>query len=150
MSVSLKLGNTVDLPKSLTNAQVIFFSTILALDQPTEEDNTSIYLLNSANDVVLVLSFRRFQDAVVLNTRPAGGSWQGEVIIKGLQKMFGTSLSAACIVVKDLGSSFQIFTNGNELAVFQKRISGEAVKAQYGVNSGTHSTFSDPLSVVIC
>lgn len=152
MAAVLPLNQAVNVPKSLTNAVAVFFSPTLALNQPAGRDdtNSNIMLLNTAGDVVLVISVRPLQNVIVLNTRRAGASWAAEVRITGVQEKFGTSVTQACIAVKDTATAFQVFVNGNELAVFNKRLSGDVVKVQYATTSGQQPLFSDPMTVFIC
>lgn len=150
MSASIKVNETIDIPKSMTGAQVIFFSPTLALPSSTKLDETNLHLLNSNGDVVLVVGFRRNDDLAVLNTRVAGGTWNGSTVrkIPGLQSIFGT-LGQACIVIKDNGNDWQVFVNGNELAVYPKRISGDVVKVHYEIKVAQDSLFSDPVTLFI-
>ena len=147
MAVVLQLNQTVALPTSLSNNQATFVSSTLDLTKPAAFDNTSLNLLNNLGDFLLHLSFRRFDDDVVLNSRTAAGSWGTEVHIPGLERTFGPNLTQATVVVKDIGNAWQIFINGNYLNTFNKRIGGDAVKAYYTINAGQDSVFSNPVTV---
>ena len=145
--VSVGLNKTVALPTSLANNQAIIQSITLDLTKPAAEDNTSINLLNNLGDYLLHLSFRRFADKIVLNSRTANGEWGPEVTLAGLERAFGPNLTQATITVKDIGNAYQVFVSGNYLATYTKRIGGDAEKVFYTINLGQDSVFSNPITV---
>lgn len=145
--VSVGLGKTVNLPTSLTNNQAIIQSVTLDLEKPSAEDNTTINLLNNLGDYLLHLSFRRFADKIVLNSRTASGEWGPEDVLPSLERAFGPNITQATLVVKDVGNAYQIYISGNYLATYTKRIGGDAVKILYAMNQGQDSVFSNPITV---
>ena len=104
---------------------------------------------NNLGDFLLHISFRRYEDAVVLNSRTASGPWGPELRFLSLERTFGPNLFAATIVVKDVGNSYQIFINCNYLATYVKRIGGDAIEASYLIGTGQDSIFSNPINVEI-
>ena len=145
--VTVGLNKTVALPTSLTNNQAIVTSSTLDLTKPGSEDNTSVNFLNNLGDYLLHLSFRRYADKIVLNSRTAAGEWGPEVVFPNLERAFGPNLTQATICVKDIGNAYQIYISNNYLSTYTKRIGGNAEKLYYTINTGQDSVFSNPITV---
>ena len=147
MSISVALDQTVALPTSLSNNQAVIRSPTLNLSVPGVQDVTAIELLNNVGDCLLVVSFRRHADTVVLNSKYASGNWGPEQTYSNLNRAFGPNLTEATIIVKDVGSGYQIFINGNFLTTYAKRAGGDAVSIYYLVTAGPGSVLSNPITV---
>ena len=107
-------------------------------------------MLNNLDDVLLTLSFRRHGDCIVLNSKSASGNWGTELRnhLAG-PRAFGPNLTSATIAIKDVGSAYQIFTNGNYLATYNKRIGGDAEKIEYAIGEQQDSMFPNPITVTM-
>ncbi|KAH8092175.1 Galectin-3 [Cristinia sonorae] len=150
--VSLSIGKTVAISPNLgPNAQATVESSTLTLgpDNSTTIDNTALNFMNNLGDVLLHFSIRRQEDTIVLNSRLAAGSWGNEERLPSLTRAFGPVLNTATIIVKDVGKEYQIFTNGNYLTTYKKRIGGEVEQASYTINSGQDSALSNPIKVSV-
>ncbi|KAH8078390.1 Galectin-3 [Cristinia sonorae] len=148
--VTLSIGKTASLsPNLVPNKEATVESDTLTLapDNSTTIDNSAINLLNNLGDVLLHFSIRRQEDTIVLNSRTAAGSWGNEERFPGLTRAFGPSYETATVVFKDTGKEYQIFTNGNYLGTYKKRIGGEVERASYTINSGQDSAFSKPVKI---
>ena len=150
MSIPLQLGHTVTLTPDLQpNKEATVESTTLSISayDTVTQDNTAINFMNNLGDILVHVSIRRLEDTVVLNSRTASGPWGNEERFPGLKRAFGPNLDSAKIVVRDIGTQYQVYTNGNYLGTYDKRIGGEAITASYAINSGQDSALSNPVQV---
>ncbi|KAH8078391.1 fungal lectin Cgl3 in complex with Chitotriose [Cristinia sonorae] len=150
--VALSIGKTVTLTPNLApNSKATIESDTLTLapDNSTTIDNTALNFLNNLGDVLLHFSIRRQEDTIVLNSRTAAGSWGNEERFPSLTRAFGPTYDKATVIIKDTGKEYQIFTNGNYLGTYKKRIGGEVEQASYTINSGQDSAFSNPVKISV-
>ncbi|KAH6911073.1 Galectin-3 [Coprinopsis sp. MPI-PUGE-AT-0042] len=112
---------------------------------PTGIDNTSINLLNSQDDILLHISIRRLENAIVFNTRPHNGGWGNEERIP-LKGAF-TDRRDPTITVYDHPDRLQIMFDYKTVHYYNKRIRDKVSKLSYQINQGQTPPFSDVLAV---
>jgi len=150
MPVTLQIGDTVKLPSTLEpNKVATIKSETLNITPGANWDETSVSLLNTNGDILLVFAIRRQGNVIVLNSKTSGGPWGDEVSRDDLEHIFGPSLDTATISIKDIGDAYQIFTNGNYLATYEKRIPGEAQQASYTLLNDEESALANPIQISV-
>ena len=109
-------------------------------------DNTAVNILDALGDVLLHVSIRRKEDAIVLNSKPANGPWGTEerVPLKGL---FVSDAPNTTITVYDHGDRFQVLIDYKTIYYFVKRIKENGNAVLYYINPDQVSPFSDTLAV---
>jgi Galactoside-binding lectin len=112
---------------------------------PTGIDNTAINLLSVKDDILLHISIRRRENAIVFNTCPNGGGWGQEerVPLKGAF----TDRRDPTITVYDHPDRLQIMCDYKTVHYYNKRIRDSVAKVSYGINEGQTPPFSDVLAV---
>ncbi|KAF9533284.1 hypothetical protein CPB83DRAFT_758032 [Crepidotus variabilis] len=107
-------------------------------------DYTLLDLLNAGGDVMLHISVRCCQNAIVFNTSTKNTGWGPEEIVelKGHFEGFNTT-----VAIYNHPDMFQIITNGRTAHYFKKRIQGDVAKLSYFTAEGLPSFFSDPIAV---
>lgn len=131
MSFTLAIGGTHTLPKPLTSGDVLKFSSNsvnLTYFGDEEQDNTSINLLSSEDEVLLTISFRRATETVFYNSRLYGGDW-GPGERGSFRGCFQNG--PASVEVTDTASSFEIVINGTLRHIYQKQILRPTVRVCY-------------------
>jgi len=131
MSFTLAIGGTHTLPKPLASGDVLKFSSdsvTLTSFGDEEQDNTSIILLSSEDEVLLTISFRRPTETVFYNSRLHGGEW-GPGERGSFRGCFQNG--PASVEVTDTTSSFEIVINGTLRHIYQKRILRPTVSVCY-------------------
>ena len=144
----LPITKTVTLKSEFKAEDIIVFqSAKLDLTPSTGPgiDNTAVNILDAAGDVLLHVSIRRKEDAIVLNSKPADGPWGTEerVPLKGL---FG-NVPNTTISVYDHGDRFQVLIDYKTIYYFVKRIQKNGTAVLYSINPDQISPFSDTLAV---
>jgi hypothetical protein len=144
----LPITQTVTLKQEFKAENIIVFqSAKLDLTPSTGSgiDNTAVNLISADSDILLTISIRRTENAIVLNSKPANGNWGTEerVTLKGL---FDNGLNTT-ITVYDHGDRFQILINYNTIHYYVKRIQKNAAAVLYAINPNQVSPFSDTLAV---
>ncbi|KAH7907333.1 galectin [Hygrophoropsis aurantiaca] len=106
-------------------------------------DNTSINLLSSKNDVLLHVSIRRAENAIVFNAHEADQDWGKEERVQLEGRFTGPD---TVITVVDHGDRYQILTDYRTAHYFTKRIKMNANQLSYMINKNQISPFSDTLA----
>ena len=126
---------------------IVFQSAKLDLTPSTGPgiDNTAVNILDALGDVLLHISIRRKEDAIVLNSRPANGIWGQEerVPLKGLF----VDAPNTTITVYDHGDRYQVLIDYKTIYYFVKRIKENGNAVLYSINPDQISPFSDTLAV---
>lgn len=141
----------IDNPVALNGAfgedsVIVFKSPVFhnkgSITSANNSDNTSINFLSDSGSVLLHISLRVAQNAIVLNTRPHGGGWGPEERLT-----LSTSFTSPepMITVYNRGRDFKI-TLGSAVHYYKRRINELATKLAYGINAGQNiPIFSNPL-----
>jgi hypothetical protein len=108
-----------------------------------EIDNTAINLKHGG-DILLHISIRRKEDAVVFNSKTANGNWGTEerVPLQGTFRGPNTT-----ITVYNHGDRFQILFDYHTIHYYNKRIQANANSVSYGRNPNQTPPFSDTLAL---
>ena len=161
-SVTLRLGDIIDLPQQLTaGTRVVVTSTSLDIASVVNSraqipppsgaiDQTYISLFNSTDDILIRIHIRRLENAVMFNSKAASDTNFGterRVDFNDIYRIFGPKYDDATIVVKNVGDTFDVFINTNFLGTYPKYFGGDAAKIEYGIIQGHASVLSDPLTV---
>ena len=126
---------------------IVFQSATLDLgpNTGTGGDNTHVDINSTDGDVLLTVAIRRAENAIVLNSKPADGSWGKEERVK-LEGLFVNGLNTT-ITVYDHGDRFQVLIDYNTIHYFVKRIQKNGTAVSYLINANSSSPFSDTLAV---
>jgi len=139
----LSLTQTCELKDDFTaDGIIVFQSDKLDLNSPGN-DNTAISLLNSG-DCLLVIAIRRYENAIVFNSKTAEGDWGPEERETLDDKFPGPNTT---ITVYDHGDRYQILFDYHTVHYYTKRITKNANSISYTVNPDQTPSFSDPLAV---
>ncbi|KAJ5784932.1 uncharacterized protein N7503_010144 [Penicillium pulvis] len=110
-------------------------------------DNTQVFFSDTkkgGGNIVFLLSFRRSENQIVLNTR-LDNSWGKEVRVSLEDRFKGTAPS---ILVHDQGDGYEIFIDWRHLAWFEKRAKEKVANSvSYSVNEGQTSMMSPELKI---
>lgn len=144
----LPITQTVTLKSQFKAENIIVFqSAKLDLTPSTGPgiDNTAVNILDAAGDILLHVSIRRAENAIVFNSLPVNGAWGTEerVTLRGL---FGNGLNTT-ITIYDHGDRFQILIDYKTVHYYAKRIQANGTAISYAINPGQISPFSNTLSV---
>ena len=126
---------------------IVFQSAKLDLTPSTGSglDNTAVNILDAAGDYLLHISIRRKENAIVLNSKTAGGAWGKEERVT-LEGRFVNGLNTT-IAVYDHGDRFQVLIDYNTIHYYDKRILENGAAVSYTINADQVSPFSDTLAV---
>ncbi|KAJ7690387.1 hypothetical protein B0H17DRAFT_936144, partial [Mycena rosella] len=102
---------------------------------------TSLNLVAENNDIVLHISFRRDENAIVVNARSSAG-WLSEERTSFGNKLEGNNYT---VTVYDHGDRYQIAFNGRTGHYFTKQIQADVAALQYFVDLGHQTLLSDPV-----
>ncbi|KAF8462400.1 concanavalin A-like lectin/glucanase domain-containing protein [Kalaharituber pfeilii] len=107
-------------------------------------DCSSLNLLNHSGDILLHISFRRQENAIVFNTR-RNGNWESEerVVLTSV-----TSGRVTNVMVYDHGNRYQILIDGRTAHYFNKRYQEPAMQVHYWRNPPPGLPLSDPIVVM--
>ncbi|KAA8893847.1 galectin [Sphaerosporella brunnea] len=143
----LNLDQTVKLSQEFKpDGIIVFHSAILDLNPSktgtSEIDNTAINLKHG-NDILLHISIRRKENAVVFNSKTANGNWGAEerIVLKGAFSGPNTT-----ITVYNHGDRFQILFDYHTVHYYNKRIQANADNVSYNRNPDQTPPFSNPLA----
>ena len=126
---------------------IVFQSAKLDLSPSTGTglDSTYTQIISTDGDVLLSVGIRRAENAIVLNSKPADGSWDTEERVT-LEGRFVNGLNTS-ITVYDHGDRFQVLIDYNTIHYFVKRIEKNGTAVTYGIHPNSSSVFSDTLAV---
>ena len=143
MSCLLPLGEVVPLQRAVERGSVVVFqSAFWDPDGAGANDKTSVNLLDRG-DLLLHISIRNGQNAIVFNSRKAGGKWGAEE----RERLKGSFVSPnTSITIYDHGDRYEILFSGRTIHFYKKRIDRNATSVSYWINQPT-SPFSNPLVV---
>ena len=144
----LPITETVTLKSEFKAENIIVFqSAKLDLTPSTGSgiDNTAVNILDDAGDYLLHISIRRKENAIVLNSKTAGGAWGKEERVT-LEGRFVNGLNTT-IAVYDHGDRFQVLIDYNTIHYYDKRILENGTAISYAINPDQVSPFSDTLAV---
>lgn len=110
-------------------------------------DNTQVFFSENKEgdgDILFLLSFRRSENQIVLNTR-LNDSWGKEVRASLEDRFKGTAPS---ILIHDQGDGYEIFLDWRHLTWFEKREKDKVANSvSYKVNEGQTSMLSPALKI---
>jgi hypothetical protein len=107
-------------------------------------DNTAFNLLDKAGDILLHISFRRPENAIVFNTCPKNGGWGKEERVT----LSGTFIGAdTTVTVYDHGNRYQILIDYHTVHYYEKRINQPTSCVSYTINENQTPPFSNPIAV---
>ncbi|KAI9454510.1 hypothetical protein HD554DRAFT_2043017 [Boletus coccyginus] len=111
-------------------------------------DNTNLNLRDNDGNVLLHISFRRAENAIVFNTKKVGVGWGQEERVP-LDGKIATPASNTAIMVFDFGNHYQILIDYRSVHSYNKRLAGKNVRSiSYGVNPGQTPVFGNRMQVV--
>ena len=127
---------------------IVFQSAKLDLTPSTGSgiDNTAVNILDAAGDYLLHISIRRAQNAIVLNSKTAGGAWGTEERVT-LEGRFVDDGLNTTIAVYDHGDRYQVLIDYKTIHYYNKRILENGSAVSYTINADQVSPFSDTLAV---
>ncbi|KAF7367522.1 FAD/NAD(P)-binding domain-containing protein [Mycena sanguinolenta] len=108
-------------------------------------DNTYVEM-SSDDDILLRMSVRRVENAIVFNSRPSGGPWGQEERIP-LQDVF--ELTDATITFRLQSSTWFILADAIVIASYNSLVQKPATRASYSGNDEHALVFSNPLRVTV-
>jgi len=140
----LSKGTTVKLQKAVEPGGMVSLQSS-SWDWRTTQtgDNTSLNLLNSAGDYLLHISLRQGENAIVLNSRDADGSWGPEERITLRDTFVASNFSVSVRHHKD---GYELLFSYQPATYYKKRIAGVISSVSYLVN-GSYSPLSESLIV---
>jgi hypothetical protein len=144
----LPIGEKVELKQEFKAENIIVFQSAkldLTPSSGTGIDNTYVNIISADNNILLHISIRRAQNAIVLNSRTADGPWGTEERVT-LEGRFVNGLNTT-ITVYDHGDRFQVLIDYNTIHYYEKRIHENGTAVSYNTNEGHTSPFSDVLAV---
>ena len=112
------------------------------------DGRTTINLLDADGGLVLHMDYRfewgqhpytgePWEDILILNTKPAGGSWGTREAVDNFYLTPGTNMK---LTAKAEDGHFAIIANGQQVATYNYRLSVESVKRiQFSTTSGSGS-----------
>ncbi|KAH6912476.1 Galectin-3 [Coprinopsis sp. MPI-PUGE-AT-0042] len=112
---------------------------------PTGIDNTSINLLSSQDDILLHISIRRQEGAIVLNSCTNTEGWGIEERIP-LTETFTDPVNPT-ITVYDHPDRLQLAFDYKNVHYYTKRVNDEVARLSYNINEGQTPVFSEVLVV---
>jgi hypothetical protein len=119
----LPIGEKVELKQEFKAENIIVFQSAkldLTPSSGTGIDNTYVNIISADNNILLHISIRRAQNAIVLNSRTADGPWGTEERVT-LEGRFVNGLNTT-ITVYDHGDRFQVLIDYNTIHYYEKRI----------------------------
>jgi hypothetical protein len=144
---SLPLGESITFDKVLAPGGAVTFrssSVNLQPDLSAAGDNTGVNLVSAENDMLLHVSVRRKENAIVLNARLDAASWGTEERVP-LAGAFEQKTATITALVQD--ASFVVLIDGIVVHTFAKRISKDVRGISYRANSG--SAFADNIDITV-
>ena len=143
----LPIAQAVPLKEEFKAENIIVFQSAkldLTSNPAPDIDNTAVNIVGTADDVLLQVSIRRKENAIVLNSRPANGPWGKEerVPLKGLFVGLNTT-----ITVYDHGDRYQVLIDYKTIHYFVKRFDKEnGAAVLYSINPDQSTVFSGTLA----
>lgn len=130
MSYLLPANGTVEL-KSPVGAQgiITFQSASLDLTRGPKDDNTSVSIKNG-KEILLAISVRCFQSAIVFNNMTADGKWGVEVWKELSGAFVGPNYN---IMIIDHDDRYQILFSNRTIHYFTKRSPNKVDTVQYSL-----------------
>jgi hypothetical protein len=110
-------------------------------------DNTNLNLQDNDKNLLLHISFRRAEDAIVFNAMKTGVGWGPEERVP-LDGKISTPASNTAIMVFDFGSHYHILIDYRTVHSFKKRLFGNVRSVSYHVNAGQDPVFGNRMQVV--
>lgn len=130
-----------------TDSLVVFQSASLDL-KPSQTgnqiDNSALNLLDQQNNVMLHISIRRTENAIVFNSREHNGNWGKEERVTLKDRFVGPNVT---VTVYDHGDRYQILIDYRTVYYYNKRIRGDCTTCSYSMNQGQSPVFSNPIAV---
>ena len=144
----LPITKTIALKSEFKAENIVVFQSAkldLSPNTGTGFDNTYVEINSADGDILLTVAIRRAQNTIILNTRPADGSWGTEEKVT-LEGRFVDGLNTT-ITVYDHGDRFQVLIDYNTILYYVKRIQKNGTAVSYGISPDSSSPFSDTLAV---
>ena len=118
--------------------------TATAIYTAPGDGRTTIYLEDADGGVVLVMDYRfewdrnpstgqPWEDVLILNSKPSGGSWGAEQHVNDFYFSPGTKI---ILSAKAEEGHFAIFVNGKQVATYDHRVPVESVKRMCYIAEG--------------
>nr|BAJ72707.1 galectin homolog [Laccaria amethystina] len=143
----LPLSQTVQLAQPFQAENIIVFQSAqldLTPNPGRGHDNTSVNIFSAAGDILLTISIRRAENAIVMNSLPASGNWGTEESVP-LEGRFVNGGLNTTITVYDHGDRFQVLIDYNTIHYYAKRIQKNGTAVSYLTDQA--SPFSNTLAV---
>ncbi|KAF8550246.1 hypothetical protein OG21DRAFT_1514251 [Imleria badia] len=149
-SYTLDISTQVYLRADVTTDGIIAFWPV-AYDRTPDPnkgiDNTNLSLWDNHSNVLLTISFRRVENAIVFNTNTVGKGWGKEERVP-LDGKIATPASKTAIMVFDFGNHYHILIDYRTVHSYNKRLTGNVRSVSYGVNPGQIPVFGNRMQVV--
>ncbi|KAG1877915.1 hypothetical protein DFJ58DRAFT_753215 [Suillus subalutaceus] len=110
-------------------------------------DNTNLNLQDNNKNLLLHISFRRPENAIVFNTMQTRVGWGTEERVP-LDGKISTPASNTAIMVFDFGSHYHILIDYRTVHSYKKRLPGNVRSVSYHVNLGQNPVFGKRMQVV--
>ncbi|KAG2063839.1 hypothetical protein BDR04DRAFT_1122996 [Suillus decipiens] len=110
-------------------------------------DNTSLNLQDHDKNLLLHISFRRAENAIVFNTKKSGAGWGPEERVP-LDGKISTPASQTAIMIFDFETHYHILIDYRTVHSYKKRLPGNVRSVSYHVNPGQKPVFGDRMQVV--
>lgn len=110
-------------------------------------DNTSLNLWDNQGDLLLHISFRRAEDAIVFNTDIVGSGWGREERVTLFGKI-ATPAYKTAIIVFDFVDRYHILIDYRTVHSYKKRLFANVRSVSYRVNVGQRPIFGDRMQMV--
>ncbi|KAI9458793.1 hypothetical protein HD554DRAFT_1691010 [Boletus coccyginus] len=150
-SYTLDVGKQVYLKGSdITTDGIIAFWPVSYDETPDLNhgiDNTALNLRDKDGNLLLHISFRRAENAIVFNTNKVGVGWGQEERVP-LDGKIATPASNTAIMVFDFGNHYHILIDYRSVHSYNKRLAGNVRSVSYGVNPGQIPVFGNRMQVV--
>ncbi|KAF8550243.1 hypothetical protein OG21DRAFT_442115 [Imleria badia] len=129
-SYTLDIGNHVYMGSDITTDGIIAFWPVSYDRTPDLKhgaDNTSLNLWDNDSNLLLHISFRRVENAIVFNTKTNAKGWGREERVP-LDGKIATPANQTAIMVFDFGNYYHILIGYRTVHSYNKRLFGNHVR----------------------
>jgi hypothetical protein len=137
----IPVNGVVELSQRVSGDGIIMFRSS-ELNRASASSHAMLNLLAEDSAIVLHISFRREEDAIVFNARNSAGCWLTEKRISFGDRLKGNNHT---VTVFDHGDRYQIAFNGRTGHYFTKQIRADVAFLQYSVDTGHQALLSGPV-----
>ncbi|KAG2074672.1 hypothetical protein BDR04DRAFT_1092886 [Suillus decipiens] len=150
-SYTLDIGKDVYIKGADITADGIIAFWTFSYDQTPDLkhgiDNTSLNLQDNKKNLLLHISFRRAENAIVFNTRKIGVGWGSEERVPLDGKILTPAIQTV-IMIFDFDTHYHILIDYRTVHSYKKRLPGNVRSVSYHVNPGQNPVFGNRMQVV--